>query len=231
MTISGTKTDPTTPFHEWLAAQTQDLWQAIFGSPFLREVSEGNLELNRFAFFITEDLLYLDQFARVLAIGAERAEHQGVQRMFLRHAQSVYVVEEALHTSLAPKLGIDVETIRQRDPAPVTLAYTDHLLRVAQTGSLADIVSAVLPCYWVYAQVGEKLSTRLPDHEIYRAWINSYGSPDFQQAVQEQLNLIDELALVVDDRARERMRRWFTRSLRYEWMFWDQAYRRSYWPI
>lgn len=219
------------PFHRELEERTRALWDAIYALPFLRELGQGTLWPARFAFFLAEDVLYLDRFARVLARGAMLADDAATRALFLRHAGGVLAVEERLHAELLPKVGLDIERVRDREPAPVTLAYADHLLRVAHTGTLAELVAAILPCYWVYARVGERLARRLPDHEVYRAWILSYASPDFQRSAGEQLQLLDRLAGVAGTAMRERMHREFRRSLRYEWMFWEQAYRLQEWPV
>ncbi|WPD18710.1 thiaminase II [Thermaerobacter composti] len=219
------------PFHQWLDAQTRTLWEAIFQLPFLQELAAGTLARDRFAYFLAQDVLYLEQFAKVLARGATLADTPETREMFLRHAANVARVEERLHAELASRLGLDWDAVRQKEPAPVTVAYTDHLLRVAHTGGLSELVAAVLPCYWVYARVGERLANRLPEDEIYRRWILTYADRDFHRSVDEQLRLIDRLATAAGSNERERMERWFARSLRYEWMFWDQAYRDLAWPV
>ncbi|ADU52074.1 transcriptional activator, TenA family [Thermaerobacter marianensis DSM 12885] len=221
----------TAPFHQELEEHSRPVWDAIFELPFVREVGDGTLALERFAYFIAQDVLYLDQFARVLARGATLADTPATREMFLRHAANVGRVEERLHEDLAPRIGLDVEAVRRQEPAPVTVAYTDHLLRVAHTGTLGELVAAVLPCYWVYARVGERLARRLPDHDVYRQWILAYASPEFHRSVDEQLALVDRLATLAGADERRLMHQWFLRSLRYEWMFWDQAYRTLRWPV
>ena len=231
MTTRSAEKDAPRQFHESLDRQTADLWAAIFALPFIREIGRGTLDERRFAFFIAEDLLYLDDFARVLTRAAAWADKRETQRCLLQHAQRVHAVEQSLHGNLIPRLGIDVETLRRREPAPVTVAYTDHLFRIAAAGPLAEIIAAVLPCYWVYHRVGAKLSADPPDHALFRSWIQAYSTPEFGQAVTGQLTLLDELAEHAGPVTRQRMERWFERSLRYEWMFWDQAYRQADWPI
>ena len=54
----------------------------------------------------------------------------------------------------------------------------------------------------------------------------AYATPEFGVALERQIALLDRLAARADAEERARMARWFHRSLRYEWMFWDQADRR-----
>lgn len=151
--------------------------------------------------------------------------------MFLRHAQNVAIVEQALHSTIALQIGLDADAIRQREPAPVTAAYTDHLQRVAHSGSLAELVAAVLPCYEVYCRVDERLAGHPPRHPLYATWVASYASPEFALAVEEQLEMVDRLALGADEAPCERMTQHYRKSIRYEWMFWPQAYDRLAWLV
>jgi len=223
--------EPTAAFRHTLRDESADIWQAIFALPFLQELSTSRLPLDRFAFFIAQDLLYLDEFARVLAMGAARSTEPRTQEMFLRHAQNVSFVEQALHSTIAPQIGLDPDVVRQQEPAPVTTAYTDHLLRVAHSGHLAELVAAILPCYEVYRRVGEHLASAPPQHPLYATWVASYASPEFGRAVEEQLELADRLATHADVATCERMATYYRRSIRYEWMFWQQAYDRLAWPV
>ncbi len=221
----------TKPFRESLLSENHETWEAIFSLPFVQEVGAGALDESRFAYFIEQDVLYLDEFARVLAAGAGWADTAETRQMFLEHASTVYAVEQALHSTVGTKLGLDLETVREQEHKPVTAAYTNHLHRAANTGPLGGLVAAVLPCYWVYQRVGERLAASPPGHELYATWIASYASEEFAASVNAQLELIDRLAAQANAAQIEQMKSWFRASLRYEWMFWDQAYQRLRWPV
>jgi len=224
----------TTPFHEHLDRATRETWDAIHALPFLHALAAGTLDEARFAFFIAQDVHYLDGFARVLAHAATLAERAGDEatRAFLAsRAESVTRVEQALHGTFAPRLGLDMDAVRAQEPAPVTLAYLDHMRAVAAHGTLGEVIACVLPCYWVYRRVGLRLADAPPPHDLYATWVGAYASPEFGAAVEEQIALLDALADAAGDEERARMQRWFHRSLRYEWMFWNQADRRLAWPV
>ncbi|MEX2446738.1 MAG: thiaminase II, partial [Dehalococcoidia bacterium] len=218
------------PFHQHLDRATAETWEAIFALPFLARLADGTLEEDRFAWFIKQDVHYLDIFARVLARGAELADDAPTRAFLEQGSENVRRVEEALHATLAPRLGIDMEALRATEPAAVTVAYTDHLQRVASHGPLGEVVAAVLPCYWVYGRVGERLIASPPPSELYAGWVRTYASPEFASSVERQIANLDRLAAAADEATRARMERWFRRSLRYEWMFWDQADRKASWP-
>ena len=41
--------------------------------------------------------------------------------------------------------------------APTNLAYTSYLLATAHAGPFHEAVAALLPCYWIYWEVGKEL--------------------------------------------------------------------------
>lgn len=204
------------------------IWEAIFRHPFVEQLGTGSLPLDRFRYFVGQDFVYLQDFSRVLAMGAVRAVHRTDEPMFLRHAQTVHLVEHELHQSLAPSLGLVPERLAATPPGPVTVAYTDHLVRSAWSEPYSVLVAAVLPCYWIYREVGQRLANHLPDHPQYRAWIETYAGDLYGQSVEEILAVADRLGERLGERLDEReqmlARRAFWRSSRYEWLFWEQAW-------
>lgn len=221
----------TPQFHQHLRQQTAGIWQAIYTHPFVLEVGQGTLARPAFEFFIRQDYLYLKEFARVLCLGGAKADTLDTLAMFTEHAATVVRVEHTFHTTFAVQLGLTAAALEATPAAPVTRAYTRHLLTVAHSGTLGETVAAVLPCYWIYWEVGKRLNQTIPDDPIYAAWIQAYGNPAFGVHVEQQLSLIDRLASHASDQERQRMADHFEHSCRYEFLFWDQAYHRTTWPV
>lgn len=213
-----------TTWTETLKGTAQPLWDEIFRHPFVTQLGRGSLPLHRFRYFVGQDFVYLQDFSRVLAMGAVRAVHRSDEPMFLRHAETVHLVEHELHQSLAPALGLNPEHLAATPPGPVTVAYTDHLMRAAWAEPYSSLVAAVLPCYWIYREVGQRLAHQLPEHPQYRAWIDTYAGDLYGQSVTEILTVANRLGERLDSREQMLARRAFWRSSRYEWLFWEQAW-------
>jgi len=130
---------------------------------------------------------------------------------------------------LISELGI--QNVDAMPVAPTTLAYTSYLLATAYRGTFAEGVAAVLPCYWIYAEVGAVLVKRGSPDARYQRWIDTYADDDYQAIVDEVLTVVDDLGptLSVTDEARARAH--FATTARYEWMFWDASWRREVCPI
>ena len=206
-----------------------DTYQAILSHPFLAGLTDGTLPHDAFAFYVIQDALYLKEYAKALAIVGARAPDAAATRMFATHATGAIAVEQGLHGELLAGLGVSPEAIGQAAPAPANLAYTSYLLATALGGSYAEGVGAVLPCYWIYWEVGKELMRRGSPDPRYQRWIDMYGGEDFGAVVTEVLAVTDRL----DPGPAERTRvlRHFRTTSRYEWMFWDMGYCREAWPV
>ena len=217
---------------------TGELWEdiagiyaAILAHPFLTGLSDGSLPAEAFAFYVVQDALYLQRYAHALAAVASRAPDTAGTEMFARHAADVITVERELHGSLLTDLGIDQAAIAVAEPAPTNLAYTSYLLATVTGGSYAEAVGAVLPCYWIYWEVGKHLLGRGSPDPRYQRWIDTYGGEDFGATVQDVLAVTDALGTGLGAGERARVHRHFRTTSRYEWMFWDMGYRLEGWPV
>ncbi|MFQ5913482.1 MAG: thiaminase II [Nitrospinota bacterium] len=214
-------------FSQELKNGSRDLWEATFRHPFIREVGEGTLPKESFRYFISQDFLYLQDFARALLLAGSKAQSQDTLKMFAEHAAGCVEAERVLHRRLARRIGLSPKTLETAQRGPVTKAYTRHLLSVTRRGTLGEAVAAVLPCYWIYWEVGRRLNRRPSKDPVYREWIITYASEAFGRLVKQQLRLVDELGAKASRRERTRMMAHFRRSSRYEYLFWDAAYRRQ----
>jgi thiaminase/transcriptional activator TenA len=217
---------------------SDELWQGITGiyrailaHPFLTGLTDGSLPHDAFAFYVVQDALYLRRYSQALAEVGRRAPSAPEAEMFARHAAEAVEVEHALHGSLLAELGIDPGVVAAAEPAPANLAYTSYLLATVCTGSYAEGVGAVLPCYRIYWEVGRELQRRGSPDPRYQRWIDLYGSEDFGDVVREVLAVADKLGPGLEAAERERVHRHFRVTSRYEWMFWDMGYRMETWPV
>ena len=212
-----------------LWAEAASTYAAILKHPFLAGLTDGSLDPELFTHYVVQDAHYLRDFARALTVvGSKAPTHAGVG-IFARHAAGIAEVELALHESLLIELGI--QNMDAMPVAPTTRAYTNYLLATAYHGTFADGFAAVLPCYWIYAEVGAELATRGSPNRRYQRWIDTYADDEYQAIVAEVLALADDVGLTLCAAEETRARVHFATTARYEWMFWDAAWRREVWPV
>ncbi|MEK7210089.1 MAG: thiaminase II, partial [Candidatus Binatota bacterium] len=166
-------------FSDKLRRQADSIWRAIHAHPFLDELHAGTLPMDRFTYFILQDYLYLLDFAQVLCLGGAKSQNLNTLEIFTRHALIAVEVERDFHATFGRSLGFSQRQLDAAPKAPITEAYTRHLQAVARGGSLGEIVAAVLPCYWIYGEVGKRLYKNRPrSPKIYREWIETYASEE-----------------------------------------------------
>ena len=214
-----------------LWADIEPIFAAILEHPFLTGLTDGTLDAAVFAEYVAQDVHYLRDYARALALVGAKAPNLAATSMFARHAAEVFDVELALHATLLPELGLDPAAVDAVPVSPTTRAYTSYLLATTYGGSFADGLAAILPCYWIYARVGAALLDKGSPDPRFQSWIDSYGGDEFAATVAEVLRLTDEIGLALNPADEEAARAHFVTTARYEWMFFDAAHRREGWPV
>ena len=194
--------------------------EAIYGLDFIRELAAGTLAEDQFAYYLSQDAIYLNGYSRVLARASALAPTEAGQLFWARSAQQCLEVESELHrTWLSTRT---VESVL----GPVTKSYVDHLLAASASGSYAVLVAAVLPCFWLYAEVGqtlheEFLAAGAPAAHPYAAWLRAYADEDFAQATRDAIALADDAGRNASADERAAMVVAFRQSCRFEVEFFD----------
>jgi thiaminase/transcriptional activator TenA len=207
------------------------VYAAILGHPFLRGLTDGSLPRESFRFYAVQDALYLREFARALSLAAARAPRDDWIIMFDEHAAGALRVERALHESFFQDFGLSPAAVAATPLAPTNLAYTSYLLAVAYGGGFHEAIAALLPCYWIYWEVGKELERAGSPDPLYARWIGTYASEEFGGLVRAVIAAADDVASRLQPPEREAMRRHFVTTSRYEWMFWEMGWRRERWPV
>jgi thiaminase (transcriptional activator TenA) len=201
---------------------------AVVAHPFLTGLVDGSLPPDRFAYYLAQDAHYLRDYARALAIVGAKAPTHADTAVLARHAAATADVEVMLHETLLPRLGIERADV---PVSPTTTAYCSYLLAAAYGDSFAVGLAAVLPCYWIYQRVGAALVERGSPDPRYQLWIDTYAGDEFAATVAEVLALADRAAPEPGGAEAGRAGTRFATTARYEWMFWDAAWRCEQWPV
>ena len=115
------------------------------------------LSRERFQGYIIQDALYLAQYSRILAIAGARGPDAETLRTFGSCALEAVAVEQALHERYLTEFGVDPAQIAEAEPSPDCLGYTSFLLATAYHEPWEVLVAALLPCFWIYWDVGSRL--------------------------------------------------------------------------
>lgn len=207
------------------------LYETIRAMPFNAELAAGSLSEAQFKHYIVQDAHYLIGFGRALALAAAKAPGPDRIVQFAKAAEEAIVVERALHGSFFVQFGITPAAFESTPLSPACHHYVSYLLSTAYAEPYEVALGALLPCFWIYAEVGRDIHARADSANPFRAWIDTYAGEEFHAAVRGVIFATDEAAADASPRLRERMHDAFTRAAQLEWMFWDSAYRLEAWPV
>ena len=180
---------------------SQDLWQrnlALYQKtlalPFNQELAQGTLSKEVFSHYVIQDAHYLLAYGRALAVCAAKAFTADDVMQFSEAAKIAIVVERSLHDSFMHEFDISKD---QFESTPLTLAchhYTSFLTATAWSESYPVVLASLLPCFWIYAEVGKDIVNHSIANNPYQAWIDTYSGEDFNQAVRNVITTIDQVA-------------------------------------
>lgn len=207
------------------------VYERIIAMPFNAELMAGTLSRQRFQHYIVQDAYYLDGFARTLSLASAKGLSTDHVVHFAAAAQTAIVVERSLHADYFSKFGITAAEFALAQPTPVCDHYVSWLLRTAALEPFETTIAALLPCFWIYREVGKHILAKAVTPNPYQAWIDTYAGEEFDQAVDAVIRVADDVAREASPRGTASMHQAFTRASQLEWMFWDSAYRLSDWPI
>src|SRR5690348_12212206 len=169
------------------------LYEAIREMPFNRELREGVLAPDRFRHYVIQDALYLVGFGQALALAAAKADDPDHIAQFARGAETAILVERDLHAQYFRRFGIDGDAAARVPMSPACHHYVGYLLATGFREPLAVHLAALLPCFWIYREVGRQIHARAAPDNPFRAWIDTYAGEEFAAAVDAMIATTDAL--------------------------------------
>jgi thiaminase/transcriptional activator TenA len=214
-------------FTDQLWQEAQPLWLAIREHPFLRDLRAGVLPIETFRYYVVQDYHYLEAFGRTVATALAKAPSSALLTTIARRVNTP--IERPLHERLFALAEVSRAEAEKAVASPTNLAYQNHMLAVAARGTLGETAAALLPCPWTYHALGDVVVD--VEHPVYSVWAGFYSEGLLAESCRAWRELVDGEVAEAGPRTRESMRRVFHLSMRYEWMFWDAAYKRETWPV
>jgi len=216
----GVETAPT-------AAEVREHWWAeiapvraqIDEGDFVRALGDGSLERGDFVWYLAQDALYLRDYSRALAEAARLAPTAAEQAFWASSAEGCIVTELQLHESWSPDGEVFAST-----PSATTTGYLNHLLATAARGDYAVLAASLLPCYWVYHDVGSRLHPLAHPEHPYADWLTTYADDAFTDATEKAITIVTALAADATPQVREAMFIAFVASTEHEREFFAAAY-------
>ena len=205
-----------------------DLWDKTVYHPFVDELGDGSLLEEVFDIYFKQDHIFLKDWIALMAAGVMKAPDFTHARPLASFIHLALGGEEGLFQDYFRERGLSEEQVRYLRPLPTTMAYGGFLRRIAYEGSFHDIVTVLLGIEWPYLEWGKRLESRgaKPGNNYYQTWIDLHAAKELDDFVSWMREVLD--GSTVGHPAR--LKSLFLSAMRYEYMFWEMAYRGETWP-
>lgn len=215
-------------FCEKVRKETDFYWEASFHHPFVQGIADGSLALEKFKFYMLQDAYYLKHYTKVLALAAAKASNDEDIQYFLQSARFIHEAELELHRTTFKELGVTAEEIANFEVAPAAYNYVSHMYNAVHNGDVAEAFAAILPCPWLYQEIGQNIKHAQPNVALYAQWIALYASDEMKENIEKQKEMLNRFA-VEQPNKQKILQKHFKKSCYYEWTFWEMPWTMQSW--
>ena len=206
------------------------LWEQVVTHPFVTELGDNTLSLDRFRVYFDQDYLFIKDWAILLSLATAKASDFHAARRLGGFLHLGLDGEEELFQDAFRQRGLSTQDVANLEYRPTTLHYSGYLRNVAYTGSYTDVIATLLAVEWPYMDWAQRLDDagKRPINRYYQTWIDLHISDGMTSFVCWMRQTVDEARISPVDRLR--LQTIFRDVLRYELQFWEMAYRGEEWP-
>ena len=199
-------------------------WETAVNHPMVAEIGAGVLPHDTFRSYFEQNLSYLEDYARAIALVIAKAPDRPAIDVLTRFLEQIVHGEIPANQDFLARLGGVPQRSPMVDMHPTAYAYTRHILQICEHESAAAGLAAILPCQWSYGEIGLRLATDMPEDPIYAAWVGMFSEPGYDDLVGASTSLLDRLTDGAPAAELAFLSAVFNRSTYYEVAFWDMAY-------
>ncbi len=198
-------------------------WDQLVENEFVAQMAAGSLPLDKFRFYIEQNLQYLPQYARMLGFAVANSQTSLYLQRFQRALKQIVEVEiPANERLLAEVIELGAASLGGVNPGPACIDYGNFLVSTAATGRSSDVIAAMLPCAWSYGDIAARHVTAAP-HPVYEEWLGVFGGDDYQEYTERLVREADALIGDTTSTELERLKSIFATGVRMESRFWSDA--------
>lgn len=205
-------------------------WQQVVEHPFIIELGEGTLDSAIFNVYFDQDYLFLKDWVILLSTCAAKSPDFGSARQVVGFLHLGLGGEESLFQRAFRERGMSSPDVESLAYLPTTQSYSGYLRTLAYEGTFLDVVATLLAVEWPYLDWAMALDAagKHPENYYYQTWIDVHTSQGMREFVGWLRRTVDE-ATVTPAQA-GKLQSVFQNVLRYEFQFFDMAYRGERWP-
>lgn len=217
------------PLTQELRHKYHDLWEKMVTHPFVLEMGDGTLPVEKFRSYFLQDYVFVRDLVSLTALGMSKAPDFAAASMLNQFLTGILNPENDLFVRAFKELGASENDYSTARALPAIQAFGDFLMRVGLEGDFEGIITALFVTEGTYLDWGTRLieAGKRPANPIYHEWIDLHGPDVLGELVGWMGDHLDKANF---GNRRPRIERIFLTTLRYEYRFWDAAYYGERWP-
>lgn len=206
----------------------KEIWKNYNAHPFVKGIATGTLDQEKFRCYIIQDYLYLQDYAKTVAIGIAKAKSLEAAEIFSHYIALLTGSEMNIHHGYMGKFGVSQEEVDNTPRALDNLSYTSYMLRVAYEEGEAEILTAILSCAYSYELIAKCMVNCDPEcvnHPFYGEWIQGYASAEYANGNKVLIAALNKLTENYSDYQLKHLVDIFYACSQYEYLFWDFSWK------
>ena len=204
------------------------LWEKTVTHPFVIELGDGTLPAGKFSVYFQQDHLFLRDWIALMCSGVIKAPDFASASPLAAFIHLALGGEEGLFQQYFRDTGLSPQQVKDLRPFPTSLGYSGFLRNISANGSFVEIITTLLAIEWPYLDWAKRLTAagKSPDNKYYKTWIDIHAGKELDDFVGWMRSLLDNAHVDSTDALKEL----FLTTVRYEYLFWEMAYKGEEWP-
>ena len=174
----------------------KDNWLLYTKHEFINKLSNDSLKEEKFLNYLIQDYLFLIQFSKAWSLAILKSDNLEEMKIAASTVNDLINFEMELHITLCANYGISISDLENADEENANIAYTRYVLELGYSGDFLDLLSALAPCVLGYGEIGLNCQNSNPKTLMYKKWIETYSSIEYQDVCKNVSGLIDKAFLL-----------------------------------
>ena len=174
----------------------KDNWLLYTKHEFINKLINDTLKEEKFLNYLIQDYLFLIQFSKAWSLAILKSDNLEEMKIAASTVNDLINFEMELHITLCANYGISKSDLENADEENENIAYTRYVLELGYSGDFLDLLSALAPCVLGYGEIGLNCQNSNPKTLMYKKWIETYSSIEYQNVCENVSRLIDNAFLL-----------------------------------
>jgi thiaminase/transcriptional activator TenA len=171
-------------------------WLLYTKHDFVNLLSSDSLEEKYFLNYLIQDYLFLIQFSKAWSLAVLKSDTLEEMKIAANTVNDLINFEMELHIKLCASYNISKNDLESANEENENIAYTRYVLELGYSGDFLDLLSALAPCVLGYGEIGINGKNFKIKTPMYKKWIDTYSSDEYQDVCKNVANLIDQAFLL-----------------------------------